>query len=259
MNVNSEPDFAKIRLFVEANLAPGAQVALGAEQAHYIRSVMRRNAGDAVRFFNGRDGEWSAELTEVSRKSVLAMCMRQMRPQDQLRDIALLFAPIKRAPMAYLVEKATELGVTRFCPIITGRTQGHANPLSLRARAIEAAEQSWRLGIPDIAAPIKLSAVLAAWPAGGRLLFCDEASVSGVSAPPMLKALQAIAPGMRAHANSVLIGPEGGFSPEERDALRAAPFAIPVSLGPRIVRAETAAVMALTLWQCVLGDLADNR
>lgn len=244
------PEFAKIRLFTGEDLAPGAAFALPQEQAHYLVHVMRRGAGDGLRLFNGRDGEWSATIEEA-RRAVRVLIGERTRPQDTAPDIALLFAPIKKAPMGWLVEKATELGVARLQPILTARTQGgHVALERLRAHAVEAAEQSWRLSVPEISPLMPLTVALAALPAETRVLYCDERR----EAPPALQTLHAV----RAHKDrpwAILIGPEGGFTPEEQTDLAARPNLVPVSLGPRIVRAETAAVMALTLWQSVLGDL----
>ena len=245
------PEFAKIRLFTGEDLAPGALLALPEAQSHYLQHVMRRSTGDTLRLFNGRDGEWGAAIEESSRKGVRVRVGECARAQDAVRDITLLFAPIKKAPMGWLVEKATELGVARLQPVLTTRTQGgHVSLERLRAHAVEASEQSWRLSVPEISSAMGLMAALAALPAETHVLYCDERRV----APPALQALHAA----RAHKDrpwAILIGPEGGFSPEEQRDLAAWPNMVPVSLGPRIVRAETAALMALTLWQSVLGDL----
>lgn len=246
------PEFARIRLFTGEDLQAGHTFALPQDQAHYLLNVMRRGAGDTLRLFNGRDGEWSAAIAEA-RKGVRVAVGERLRAQDAPRDVALLFAPIKKAPMGWLVEKATELGAARLQPVTTARTQGGpVSPERLRAHAVEAAEQSWRLSVPEIAAPAPLAAALDALPAGARVLYCDE----GRAGAPALEALL----GARGGAGgpwAILIGPEGGFAPEEQEMLRRRPNLLAVSLGPRIVRAETAAVMALTLWQSVLGDLAD--
>lgn len=246
------PEFAKIRLFTGEDLTPGAAFALPQEQSHYLQHVMRRSAGDTLRLFNGRDGEWGAAIEEASRKGVRVRVDECARAQDVVRDISLLFAPIKKAPMGWLIEKATELGVARLRPVMTARTQGgHVSLERLRAHAVEAAEQSWRLSVPEILSTVPLMTALTTLPAETRVLYCDERR----EAPAALQALEAA----RAHREkpwAILIGPEGGFSPEEQGDLAARPDLVPVSLGPRIVRAETAAVMALTLWQSVLGDLA---
>jgi 16S rRNA (uracil1498-N3)-methyltransferase len=212
---------------------------------------MRRRAGDALRLFNGRDGEWTATILKPSRKIVCVALGAQTRPQDAVPDLTLLFAPLKKTPLGFLIEKATELGVARLQPVVTARTQMRAAPERMRAHAIEAAEQSWRLSVPEIAPALALEAALAGWPSASPILYCDERR----HAAPALVALQN-ASGRKWAPWGILIGPEGGFDPEEQALLSGVANIIPVSLGPRIVRAETAAVMALTLWQSVLGDLA---
>lgn len=244
------PEFARIRLFVPDSLSPSATLELSAAQSHYIATVMRRRAADAIRLFNGRDGEWSATIAESSRKTVRVQVSAQTRPQDAVPDVTVFFAPVKKAPTEWLVEKATELGARRLQPVMTQRTQGHVSPERLRAHAVEAAEQSWRLSVPEIAPPAPLFRALESWPKDAPILYCDERG----RAPPTLSALQA-ARG-RKEPWGILVGPEGGFAPEEQTRLDAWPGLVIASLGPRIVRAETAAVMALTLWQSVLGDLA---
>jgi len=245
------PEFAKIRLFTEQGIGSGVRITLGKEQSHYLHHVMRRNAGDSVRVFNGRDGEWLGRIASAGRGIELEIgaCLRR---QNATTEITLAFAPIKKSPMEFLVEKATELGVARLQPVMTERTQvARVNLERLRAQAIEAAEQSWRLSVPQIAEPATLEAFLAAWSAN-PLLYCDERGASE-RRKPVLEALQTTrAPGA---SWAILIGPEGGFSPAEQVLLDASPNALAVSLGPRVVRAETAAVMALTLWQAALGDL----
>jgi 16S rRNA (uracil1498-N3)-methyltransferase len=246
------PEFARIRLFVEHELSAGARILLGKEQSHYLHHVMRRNAGDSVRVFNGKDGEWSAHLSHAGRLVELEVEAR-LRPQSSTSDVTLAFAPIKKSPMEYLIEKATELGVLRLQPVFTELTQvGRVNLERLRAQAIEAAEQSWRLSVPEILEPMKLDEFLDAW-APRPLLYCDERGAAAGRGKPTLEALQT-ARDKSGHW-AILIGPEGGFSPSEQARLDALPNALAVSLGPRIVRAETAAVMALTLWQATLGDL----
>jgi len=245
------PEFAKIRLFVEHELSAGACIELDKEQSHYIHHVMRRNAADSVRVFNGRDGEWSAHIARAGRAVQLeaGACLRS---QTGTSDMTLAFAPIKKSPMAFLVEKATELGVARLQPVITERTQvARVNLGRLRAQAIEAAEQSWRLSVPVIAEPMKLDTFLESWTAK-PLLYCDERGAS-MARKSTLETLQTVRD--KSGPWATLIGPEGGFSPAEQRRIEALPNALAVSLGPRIVRAETAAVMALTLWQAVLGDL----
>ncbi|MET0295372.1 MAG: 16S rRNA (uracil(1498)-N(3))-methyltransferase [Phenylobacterium sp.] len=236
-----------IRLFVPHDLSAGALLGLEQEQSHYLTGVMRRQAGDALLVFNGRDGEWLAHLAEVKKRSVVLAATEKVRPQPPPAELELIVALVKRGRLETIVEKAAELGAGRVRLVITERTNAdHAKLGRLAAIAMEAAEQTGRLDIPQIEEPVKLERLVADWPAGRRLLFCDEAG----EAPPALDALA----GWPAAPWSVLIGPEGGFSPEERTLLRALPFAQPAALGPRILRADTAAIAALTLWQARLGD-----
>ena len=245
------PEFARIRLFVERELSEGTRISLGKEQSHYLHQVMRRGKGDTVRLFNGKNGEWAASLLSIGRTAELEV-QRCLRSQTDTTDVTLAFAPIKKSPMEYLVEKATELGVARLQPVVTERTQvSRVNRERLRAHAIEAAEQSWRLSVPEIAELTPLSSFLTEW--GQRpLIYCDERRATE-NPKPTLETLQTARHDSLSWA--ILIGPEGGFSPQEQAILDASPNALAISLGPRIVRAETAAVMALTLWQAVCGDL----
>ncbi|HXQ46165.1 MAG TPA: 16S rRNA (uracil(1498)-N(3))-methyltransferase [Caulobacteraceae bacterium] len=239
-----------IRLFVPDDLAAGRPIALSVTQAHYLRDVMRRSSGDEVALFNGRHGEWLAALGLVERKAVTVVPRTRARAQAPTADLELVIALVKRARLETIVEKATELGVRRIRLAITRFTQAErTNVERLAAIAMEAAEQTGRLDVPEIVAPAKLDAILADWPPDRALIFCDEAG----DATPILGALAAF---LRpdALAASILIGPEGGFSPEERAHIRSLAPVIPVSLGPRILRADTAAIAALSLWQAALGD-----
>jgi 16S rRNA (uracil1498-N3)-methyltransferase len=238
---------AKIRLFVEAALGPGADVTLGRDQAHYLFTVMRLGPRSPVLLFNGRDGEWLSEVAAADRRGGALICREQTRPQTETPDLWLLFAPVKRARTDFIVEKACELGCRKVIPVFTRFTASErTNVERLRAHAREAAEQSGRLSVPEVSMPVALEKLLAQWEGDRRLMFCDE-SGTGASA---LEVLGGSDPGPWA----VLIGPEGGFSPEERARLAALPHAHAVSLGPRILRADTAAVASLALWQAVLGD-----
>jgi len=233
-----------IRLFVPGKLQDGETIALGPEQSHYLRDVMRRGVGDEVELFNERDGAWRAIVAAVDRRSVSLTPRGRTRAFAPGPDLELIVAPIKRARLESVVEKATELGVRRIRLAVTRFTQGDRVKLErLEAIAIEAAEQTGRLDVPEVMGPEKLGDMLDGW-GERRLIFCDE----GGDATPMLDALTG------GEGTSILIGPEGGFSPEERNRLRALPFVIPVSLGPRILRADTAAMAALVLWQSKLGD-----
>ncbi|HEY1447359.1 MAG TPA: 16S rRNA (uracil(1498)-N(3))-methyltransferase [Caulobacteraceae bacterium] len=236
-----------IRLYVAHDLREGAEIAAAPQQVHYLAHVMRVRVGHELLAFNGRDGEWSTRVLEISRHAARLTALRQERPQTQGPDLDLLIALIKRARLDAIVEKAAELGARRVRPLITERASAdHTNLARLNAIAVEAAEQTGRLDIPEIQPPARLADLLAAWPADRRLMFCDEAG----DAEPALTALAGAEPGPWA----ILVGPEGGFSAGERAAARAVPGAVPVSLGPRILRADTAAIAALSLWQAALGD-----
>jgi 16S rRNA (uracil1498-N3)-methyltransferase len=236
-----------IRLFVESPLAVGGDVEVGAEQAHYLAHVMRAKVGEAILLFNGRDGEWRALVSDIGRRAVRLSVETQVRPQTIGPDLVLIIAVVKRARLETIAEKAAELGARRVLPVTTERTNaGHANVGRLRAIAVEGAEQTGRLDVPEILPEARLADVLAGWPAERRLMFCDEAG----EALPAIDTLAGAPTGPWA----ILIGPEGGFTPRERAAARAIPGAVPVNLGPRILRADTAAIAALTVWQATLGD-----
>ncbi len=236
-----------IRLFVAGDLKTDGEVDPTPAQARYLTTVMRRGPGDEILLFNGRDGEWRARLIEVGKRGARLLALAPVRPQTAGPDLDLIVALVKRPRLEAIVEKAAELGARRVRLAVTERASpGVANLARLTAIAVEAAEQTGRLDVPQILAPRKLAEALAGWDAERRLMFCDEAG----DAPPALEALAAVPAGSWA----ILIGPEGGFSPVERAAIRALPAATPVSLGPRILRADTAAIAAMTLWQTALGD-----
>jgi 16S rRNA (uracil1498-N3)-methyltransferase len=241
----------KIRLYVDAPLNAGAVLTLDRDQSHYLATVMRQREGDALRLFNGRDGEWTAAITASGRRAVTLTAGVQTREQDSVPDLWLLFAPVKRARLDFLAQKATELGVAVLRPVFTRRTVvSRVNVERLAANVREAAEQCGRLTVPAVQEAQSLDAVLADWPAERRLVFCDEAGAGEPAIPPLREALEG-----RARAPwAILVGPEGGFDAAERDRLRALPQALRVSLGPRIMRADTAALAALAVWQAVLGD-----
>lgn len=230
------------RLFVAAALAAGAVVTLDGPPAHYLVQVMRRQPGDVVRLFNGRDGEWAARVTAVAKKAISLVADSQSAAQETTADLWLCAAPLKKGRIDWLVEKACELGVARLQLVTTQRTVVEKPNLDrLAAHLVEAAEQSGRTAVPDLPAPLPLAKLLAQWPAGRALLFADEAG-----GQPMASAIAATpAPA------AVLIGPEGGFTPAERAAICAHPAALPISLGPRILRADTAALAALAVWQAL--------
>jgi len=239
-------NYTLTRLYVEGALAEGARLDLAKEQAHYLGTVLRKRAGDDLHIFNGLDGEWRAEIKSISKKSVELSVKDQLRPAHRCPDITLCFAPVRKHRTAFIIEKATELGVGTLQPVITARTQfSKFNADKARLQAIEAAEQTERLDIAVIAPIQKLENLLAGWDPSRALIFADEAG----EAKPAVEALQNLpAPA------AILIGPEGGFTPQEREMLRSHNFVTPVSLGPRILRSDTAALSLLTLWQAVQGD-----
>ena len=237
----------KIRLHVTAPLGPEADVVLAKEQAHYLGNVMRQRPGDRVLVFNGIDGEWVVEIATLGKRGAVLTCLDQNRPQSQPPDLWLCFAPIKKTRTDFIAEKACEMGCRRLVPVLTRYTNSErVRTERLTAHAIEAAEQCGLVSVPEVVEPVTLERLLADWPADRALMFCDESG----TAPPAQEVLRAAGPGPWA----VLIGPEGGFAPEEAEWLRALASAHPISLGPRILRADTAAVAALTVWQSVLGD-----
>jgi 16S rRNA (uracil1498-N3)-methyltransferase len=246
-----------IRLLVPDPLAARAAVSPSPGQARYLLTVMRLQPGAELLLFNGRDGEWRAVVEHMGKRDCLLRVEAQTRPQAFPPDLELIVALVKRGPLETIVEKATELGVRRIRLVTTRRTNAdHTNLARLQAIAVEAAEQTGRLDAPEVVAPAKLEAVLAGWEEGRRLMFCDEAGDDPEAewggargrAQPVLAALAGAGPW------AVLIGPEGGFAPEERAMLRGQAFVTPVTLGPRILRADTATIAALTLWQAALGD-----
>lgn len=237
---------SSIRLFVDAALAADIPVALDGSQAHYLRNVMRRTAGDRIRLFNGRDGEWAGTIESPSSGRTAVRPDAMLRAQTPAPDLWLLFAPLKATPTRFLVEKATELGVGVLRPVVCRHSQTRrVNAGRLRAHAIEAAEQCGRLDVPRVEPPSSLDDALDAWPPERRLLVCDAQAEQA--------AADALAGG-DASPWAILIGPEGGFAPEERRRLAALPAAVPARLGPRILRAETAAAAALVCWQALAGD-----
>lgn len=234
------------RLHVAAHLNAGHDIELEREQGHYIANVLRLRGGDAVHVFNARDGEWLAYLTTAGKKSVALRCERRLSDVKPPPDVDFLFAPLKHVRLDYLVQKATELGARRLRPIITARTiVERINLGRMRANAVEAAEQCNLVFVPEVAEPLRFQTVLNTWEPTRVIVYCDE---TALIADP----LEALRP-LKLPA-AVLIGPEGGFTDEERRQLRGLPFVTPISLGPRIMRADTAAVAALTLVQAALGD-----
>ena len=240
-----------MRLFVEADLSAGIEAALSDSQAHYLRHVMRREEGADLRLFNGRDGEWQARLSLRGKKAAVAEVGGRTREQAAEPDVWLCFAPVKRARIDYIAEKATELGVARLQPVITRHTNvERVNVERLHANAVEAAEQTERLSVPDVRAPVDLAPLLADWPPERRLLMCDETG----GGPPIGEALAGLDEAARAAPWAIMIGPEGGFAAAELSALRRIKVVMAVGLGPRILRADTAALAALACWQAMVGD-----
>lgn len=237
---------AKIRLFVDEPLGEGQTIPLERDKAHYLFGVMRQAAGDRVALFNGRDGEWTAEVTQAGKRNGVLTCLGQAAPQLDPPDLWLLFAPIKKARTDFIVEKAAEMGASRIVPVLTEFTNSERVRVDrLQAHAVEAAEQCGGTFVPEVGEPEKLDRLLDGWDGARRLMFCDEALVGAASS-----ALS----GDGGAPWAILIGPEGGFSEGERKRLHAMESAVSVSLGPRILRADTAAVAAMTLWQSALGD-----
>jgi 16S rRNA (uracil1498-N3)-methyltransferase len=245
-------DFRSPRLYVDHPLGPGMKVMLDSAQSHYLADVLRRKPGDQLMVFNGRDGEWRAAFEPAGKRGAVLALEEQTRVQDRAGDLEYLFAPLKRARLDYTVQKAVEMGAGRLKPVITRYTQvERVNTERMRANAIEAAEQCSILTLPEIDEPTTLDRALAALEPARTLVFCDEDA-------PVTDPLAALAPlrGRESVPLAVLIGPEGGFAPEERALLLARSKTIRLALGPRILRADTAAVAALALVQATLGDWA---
>jgi 16S rRNA (uracil1498-N3)-methyltransferase len=247
----AEYDFSAPRLFVGADLGAAASLTLDAGPSNYLRNVLRLRDGENVLVFNGRHGEWRAEISEAGRKKTALTIREQTRKQTPSGDLWYLFAPLKHARLDYMVQKAVEMGASRLVPVMTRRTQaGRVNLDRMRANTIEAAEQCGILAVPELAEPIALDKLLGGWPGERRLIFCDE----GAETADPVAALGRLTRGPLA----VLIGPEGGFDAAERAKLLKAPHVTAISLGPRVLRADTAAVAALALVQAVLGDTSES-
>jgi 16S rRNA (uracil1498-N3)-methyltransferase len=239
----SWPPSSLPRLYVEQELGAGAVLTLEGPPAHYLAAVLRLTCGAKVKLFDDRTGEWLAEIVDTGKKRLTLRIGEKLREREAVPDLWLLFAPIKRGRIDWLAEKASELGVARLVPLITQRTiVDRVNAERLMAHMVEAAEQCERTALPVLAEPTRLDRLLAGWPPERTLLFADEQGGSPLA--------DAAGPGPAA----ILIGPEGGFTGEERETIRALPQARPVSLGPRILRADTAAVAAVAVWMAVAGD-----
>lgn len=240
-------DLTSERLYVDSDLGAGTRVSLSEDQAHYLLHVLRLKAGTALLVFNGRDGEWLAEISEVKKRAATLTIQDCLRQQTPANDIDYLFAPLKRSRLDYMVQKAVEMGVSRLRPVTTHRTIAERINLDrMRANAIEAAEQCGVLNVPEVVEPERLDKAIESWGDGRTLIFCDESA----SSEPPLNTLATLSHGPLA----VLIGPEGGFDGVERELLLSRPFVTPIWLGPRIMRADTAAVAALTLVNATRGD-----
>src|SRR4051795_10066707 len=245
-------DFRAPRLFVDAPLREGERIALERNQSNYLGNVLRLSAGETILVFNGRDGEWQAEIAGRKRPDSLTI-VAQTRPQDRLPDLAYVFAPLKHARLDYIVQKAVEMGASSLQPVLTRFTQGsRVNTERMRANVIEAAEQCGILSIATVGEPMPLERFLSQRAAGRLLIFCDEAA-------ELENPIQSLQGADAAAGVDVLIGPEGGFADEERALLLRQPKILRLALGPRIMRADTAAVAALALVQAVLGDWAGER
>jgi len=233
------------RLYVPDELSANVEITLPREQAHYLTTVIRKSQGDAVRVFNANGGEWRAEITTVAKRAATLIVQTQLREPTPAPDVTLLFAPVRKHRTAFIIEKGTELGVRRFQPVLTARTQfPRLNVEKARLQAIEAAEQTERLDVPEVSAVAPLLDVLSSWD-DTPILFADEAG-DAENAKTVCARLTA--------PLAILIGPEGGFTQFEREELRAMPNIHPVTLGPRILRADTAAISLLSVWQSVNGD-----
>ncbi len=240
-------DFRAQRLFVVDDLAQGVEIVLPRDPSHYVLDVLRLGEGDPLLLFNGRDGEWLCRLVPGSRKAARLVAGECTRPQPPAPDLLLGFAPLKHARLDYMVQKAVEMGVGRLVPVITRHTQvSRVNRERMQANVVEAAEQCGLLTVPDVAAELRLDALLDAWEPGRVVVFCDEDA-------PLADPLVALAAAPTGPLG-LLIGPEGGFAPPERERLLRMPLLVRLSLGPRILRADTAAVAALALLQAVRGD-----
>jgi 16S rRNA (uracil1498-N3)-methyltransferase len=240
-------NFRLQRLFVKSDIAPGGAVPIDDSQFNYLHNVLRLEEGAEVLAFNGRDGEWLTRLHYPSKKKIALEPIEQTRPQPASSDLHYLFAPLKVGRLDYLVQKAVEMGAGVLQPVMTQHVQGKIGSIErLRANAVEAAEQCGILAIPDVREPVRLTALLESWDVGRRIIYCDE----GAETDNPMSALAAI--GEKHHA--LLIGPEGGFSAEEQTLLRSLAFVTAIPLGPRILRADTAAVAAMALIQATIGD-----
>lgn len=240
-------NFRMQRLFVAADISEHGAIEVGAEQFNYLANVLRLEADAEILIFNGRDGEWQAKLAYPTRKRLLLIPHLQTRPQPPAADLHYLFAPLKVGRLDYLIQKAVEMGAGLLQPVMTQHVQGKIGSIDrLRANAIEAAEQCGILAIPEVAEPVKLGDLLDRWPRDRRIIYCDEGD-AGQNPLPLLRAIKET-------RLALLVGPEGGFSEDERARLRSHDFVTAIPLGPRILRADTAAVAAMAVIQATIGD-----
>jgi len=239
-------NYTLTRIYLDGELSAGARFELPRDQAHYLTNVLRLGTGDELRVFNGRDGEWKARVSDVSRKKCVIYMAELLRAPKPSPDIWLCFAPLRKHRNGFILEKGTELGAAVFQPVVTARTQHAKLRLDkMNAQIIEAAEQTERLDLPELKETVDLAKMLDCWPKDRTLIFADEAG----DAKPALDVLSKLK-----GPAALLVGPEGGFTDEERALLRDHKFVTPVTLGPRILRADTAALSMLTLWQAAKGD-----
>lgn len=239
-------NYTLTRLYMDVALHKGVQIDVPKEQVHYLVTVLRMSEGGSLRLFNGRDGEWRAEVSEIAKRKAVLTVTERLREPYAAPDIWLCFAPVRKHRNAFILEKSTELGVSRLQPVTTQRTQhGKLNLSKMSAQIIEAAEQTERLDLPELRETVSLEALVKVWDPARLLIMADE----GGDCPPAIE-------GFTSHTGpaALLIGPEGGFTPQERKMLRGQSFVKPVSLGPRILRTDTAALSMLTLWQAAQGD-----
>lgn len=240
-------NFRLQRLFVDMPLGEGLACEASSEHFNYLANVLRLTDGAEILLFNGADGEWKAKIGFPTRKKILLTPYEQVRPQPAPCDLHYLFAPLKTGRLDYLVQKAVEMGAGSLQPVMTQHVQGKITSMDkLRANVIEAAEQCGILSIPDVGSPVKLGDLLETWSAERQIIYCDEGD-EGQNPLPVLSAL-------KQRKLALLVGPEGGFSEDERQRLRSLPFVTPIPLGPRILRADTAAVAALAVIQATVGD-----
>lgn len=240
-------NFRMQRLFIDAPLSRDAAVEANSDQFNYLANVLRMEEGAEILLFNGRDGEWKASLSFPTRKRILLTAIEETRPQPAPSDLHYLFAPLKVGRMDYLVQKAVEMGAGLLQPVMTQHVQGKITNLDkIRANVIEAAEQCGILGIPDVAEPMRLADLLDRWPSDRRIIYCDEGDAGQNPLPLLTRVAE--------RKLALLVGPEGGFSEEERTRLRSLDFVTAIPLGPRILRADTAAVAAMAVIQAAIGD-----